>query len=96
MKRTLLSLLVMAATAHVGAQGVTDAMIANDATTPDDVLSWGLGTQGQRHSALNNINANTVEESGSGLVDVFRRRKTARPGVAAAGARRQDVRYRFV
>lgn len=60
MKRTLLSLLVMAATAHVGAQGVTDAMIANDANTPDDVLSWGMGTQGQRHSDLNQINAKTV------------------------------------
>ena len=60
MKRTLLSLLVMAATAHVGAQGVTDAMIANDANTPDDVLSWGMGTQGQRHSSLDQINAKTI------------------------------------
>ncbi len=60
MKRTLLSLLVMAATAHVGAQGVTDAMIANDASTPDDVLSWGMGTQGQRHSSLTGINANNI------------------------------------
>ena len=60
MKRTLLSLLVMAATAHVGAQGVTDAMIANDANTPDDVLSWGMGTQGQRHSGLNQVNAKTI------------------------------------
>jgi alcohol dehydrogenase (cytochrome c) len=59
-KRTLLSLLVMAATAHVGAQGVTDAMIANDANTPDDVLSWGMGTQGQRHSSLDQINAKTI------------------------------------
>ena len=60
MKRTLLSLLVMAATAHVGAQGVTDAMIANDANTPDDVLSWGMGTQGQRHSSLDQVNAKTI------------------------------------
>lgn len=60
MKRTLLSLLVMAATAQVGAQGVTDAMIANDAATPDNVLSWGLGTQGQRHSSLNGVNAKTI------------------------------------
>jgi len=59
-KRTLLSLLVMAATAHVGAQGVTDAMIANDAATPENVLSWGMGTQGQRHSSLNDINAKSV------------------------------------
>ena len=60
MKRTLLSLLVMAASAHVGAQGVTDAMIVNDASTPNDVLSWGLGPQGQRHSTLNGINAKTI------------------------------------
>ncbi len=59
MKRTLLSLLVMAATAHVGAQ-VTDAMIADDAATPDNVLSWGLGTQGQRHSSLTGITANNI------------------------------------
>lgn len=55
MKRCLLSLMIMAATAHVAAQGVTDAMIANDAATPDNVLSWGLGTQGQRHSPLTGI-----------------------------------------
>jgi alcohol dehydrogenase (cytochrome c) len=61
-KRTLLSLLVMAATAHVSAQGVTDAMIANDAATPDNVLSWGLGTQGQRHSTLTGINAKNINK----------------------------------
>ena len=62
MKRTLLSLLMLAATAHVSAQGVTDAMIANDANTPDNVLSWGMGTQGQRHSSLNNINAKSINK----------------------------------
>ncbi|MBA4261619.1 MAG: PQQ-dependent dehydrogenase, methanol/ethanol family [Comamonadaceae bacterium] len=51
----------MAATAHVGAQGVTDAMIANDAATPDNVLSWGLGTQGQRHSSLTGITARNID-----------------------------------
>ena len=61
MKRTLLSLLVMAASAHVGAQGVTDTMIVNDASTPNDVVSWGIGPQGQRHSPLNGINAKTVK-----------------------------------
>ncbi len=60
MKRTLLSLLVMAATAQVGAQGVTDAMIVNDASTPNDVLSWGIGPQGQRHSTLTGINAKNI------------------------------------
>ena len=62
MKRSLLSLMIMAATAHVAAQGVTDAMIANDAATPDNVLSWGLGTQGQRHSPLTGINEKTISK----------------------------------
>lgn len=59
MKRTLLSILIMAATAHVGAQ-VTDAMIANDANSTEDVLSWGMGTQGQRHSNLTDVNAKSI------------------------------------
>ena len=59
MKRKLISILVMAATAHVGAQ-VTDAMIANDANSSEDVLSWGMGTQGQRHSNLTDVNAKSV------------------------------------
>ena len=60
MKRTLLSLLVMAATAQVGAQGVTDAMIVNDAKTPNDVLSWGIGPEGQRHSPLMGVTAKNI------------------------------------
>jgi alcohol dehydrogenase (cytochrome c) len=52
----------MAATAHVGAQGVTDAMIANDAATPENVVSWGLGTQGQRHSPLTGVNAKNINK----------------------------------
>ena len=60
MTRTLLSLAVLLACAQAGAQ-VTDAMIANDAATPEDVLSWGMGTQGQRHSPLTDINAKTVK-----------------------------------
>jgi alcohol dehydrogenase (cytochrome c) len=58
-KRQLLSILVMAATAHAGAQ-VTDAMITNDAASTNDVLSWGMGTQGQRHSPLSDINPKTI------------------------------------
>ncbi|MEO5661251.1 MAG: PQQ-dependent methanol/ethanol family dehydrogenase [Polaromonas sp.] len=49
----------MAATAHVGAQ-VTDAMISSDATNPKSVLSWGIGTQGQRHSPLTAVNPKTI------------------------------------
>lgn len=59
MKRTLISILVMAATAHVGAQ-VTTEMINSDASTTNDVLSSGLGTQGQRHSSLSDINAKSI------------------------------------
>lgn len=62
MKRTLLSLMILAATAHVGAQGVTDAMIADDAKTADNVLSWGLGTQGQRHSTLTGITEKNINK----------------------------------
>jgi alcohol dehydrogenase (cytochrome c) len=58
-KRTLISLLVTLAAAQAGAQ-VTDAMISQDAQTTNDVLSWGMGTQGQRHSTLTEINTSTV------------------------------------
>ena len=61
MKRKLLSLLIMAATAHVSAQ-VTDGMIAKDASDTDSVLSWGMGTQGQRFSPLTTINTKNVSK----------------------------------
>ena len=51
---------MMAATAHVSAQ-VTDAMIANDAADNSSVLSWGMGTQGQRYSSLDAVNTKTVK-----------------------------------
>jgi alcohol dehydrogenase (cytochrome c) len=41
---------------------VTDAMIADDANTPDNVLSWGMGTQGQRHSSLTGVNAGNINK----------------------------------
>lgn len=59
MKRKLLSLLIMAATAHGYAQ-VTDSMITNDAAETASVLSWGMGTQGQRFSPLTTINTKNV------------------------------------
>jgi len=34
---------------------VTDSMIVNDARTGGDVLSWGLGTEGQRYSLLKQV-----------------------------------------
>jgi alcohol dehydrogenase (cytochrome c) len=39
---------------------VTDQMIADDAKTPGDVLSYGLGTQGQRYSPLKQLNTSNV------------------------------------
>lgn len=44
------------------AAGVTDAMIDNDAKSTGDVLSWGMGTQGQRYSTLNQINTSNVSK----------------------------------
>jgi len=60
-KRKLLSLLIIAATAHVSAQ-VTDGMIAKDAADTESVLSWGMGTQGQRYSTLSTINTKNVSK----------------------------------
>jgi alcohol dehydrogenase (cytochrome c) len=45
----------------MGAKGpVTDADILNDAATTGDVLSWGMGTRGQRYSPLTQVNTKTV------------------------------------
>jgi alcohol dehydrogenase (cytochrome c) len=65
MKRKLLAsamgiALIMATSAF--AAGVTDAMIEADAKTGNDVLSWGMGQQGQRFSTLTQINTNTVSK----------------------------------
>lgn len=66
MKRKWLATLVVMACAQLGVQhalaaGVTDAMIENDAASTGDVLSYGLGTQGQRHSPLTSINPDTIK-----------------------------------
>jgi len=42
--------------------GVTDKDIMNDAATPGDVVSFGMGTQGQRFSTLDQINRDTVKD----------------------------------
>jgi alcohol dehydrogenase (cytochrome c) len=42
------------------AAGVTDAMIENDAKSTNDVLSWGMGQQGQRFSPLTKVNTGNV------------------------------------
>ncbi|MFG6447052.1 PQQ-dependent methanol/ethanol family dehydrogenase [Roseateles sp. BYS180W] len=50
--------MLLAAT-QAGAQVSAD-MIHRDANTPEDVLSWGMGPQGQRYSPLNDINRKTL------------------------------------
>ncbi|MEJ2593185.1 MAG: PQQ-dependent dehydrogenase, methanol/ethanol family, partial [Candidatus Thiodiazotropha sp.] len=42
--------------------GVTDKDIANDAATTDDVLTWGIGLQGQRYSPLKQVNTDNVSK----------------------------------
>ena len=67
-KRTLIAVTVatlVAATGMVGsayAAGVTDEDIVNDATTTGDVVSFGMGTQAQRFSPLEQINLETVKD----------------------------------
>jgi alcohol dehydrogenase (cytochrome c) len=41
--------------------GVTDKDIENDAKTPGDVVSWGMGLNGQRYSPLDKINTGNVK-----------------------------------
>ncbi len=53
------SLAVLPATAAFAA-GVSDKDIVNDAATTGDVVSYGLGTQGQRYSTLTTINDKNV------------------------------------
>ena len=61
MRIKLLSLLVGLGCAAMGAQAVvTDQMIENDAKSTGDVLSWGIGQQGQRYSPLKSINTGNV------------------------------------
>jgi alcohol dehydrogenase (cytochrome c) len=65
MKRTLMSLLVGSAMFSLAAGSamatVTDKDIENDAKTTGDVLSWGIGTQGQRYVPLAKINPSTIK-----------------------------------
>lgn len=61
MKLRLVSTLLAAALGSMSAHAlVNDKMIADDAKTSGDVLSWGLGTQGQRYSPLKSINTKNV------------------------------------
>jgi alcohol dehydrogenase (cytochrome c) len=52
----------MAAGAAQAAGGPTDQDILKDAETPGDILTYGMGTQGQRHSTLTAVNTDTVKK----------------------------------
>ena len=53
MRMKMLSVLVTLGLAAMSAQAVvTDKMIESDAKSTGDVLSWGVGTEGQRYSPL--------------------------------------------
>ena len=64
MNKKLLGTLILTALSGalpaIAATGVTESMIANDAKSGNDVLSNGMGTQGQRYSPLTQINTKTV------------------------------------
>jgi alcohol dehydrogenase (cytochrome c) len=66
MKIKLLSALVLlglnAGAAHAATPPVTDQMIQDDAKTGNDVLSFGLGTQGQRYSPLKQITPSNISK----------------------------------
>ncbi|MDP3288308.1 MAG: PQQ-binding-like beta-propeller repeat protein, partial [Methyloversatilis sp.] len=63
MKRTAIAALVLTAFAHstLAHAGVTDADIVNDAKTTGNVLSWGMGTEGQRFSPLKQITTKNIK-----------------------------------
>ena len=52
----------MASGAAQAAGGPTDQDILKDAETPGDILTYGMGTQGQRHSTLKAVNPDTVKK----------------------------------
>jgi len=56
----MIGLGLAAMAAQAGAAGVTDKMIESDAKSTGDILSWGMGTEGQRYSPLKQVNAATI------------------------------------
>jgi alcohol dehydrogenase (cytochrome c) len=61
MRMKLLTVLVTLGLGSMSAHsGVTDQMIEDDAKTGGDILSWGLGTQGQRYSPLKQVTTGNV------------------------------------
>ena len=63
MKKSIIAALIGASFALSGSvhAGVTAAEIENDAKSTGDVLSWGMGTEGQRYSTLSKINTQNIK-----------------------------------
>ena len=63
LKTTLASTLAFALSGSFGLAnaGVTDEDILNDQQTPGDIVSYGMGPRGQRYSALDQVNTETVK-----------------------------------
>jgi alcohol dehydrogenase (cytochrome c) len=59
-KKIIGALIGLASASLAQAADVTNAMLANTAKTPNGVLSFGMGTEGQRYSPLTQINTKTV------------------------------------
>ncbi|MCH4562464.1 PQQ-dependent methanol/ethanol family dehydrogenase [Halomonas sp. EGI 63088] len=58
-KQFVVSALALAVSS--GAYAVTDEDILNDHTTADDVVSYGMGLQGQRYSTIDTLNTDNVK-----------------------------------
>ncbi|SDX32503.1 PQQ-dependent methanol/ethanol family dehydrogenase [Marinobacter mobilis] len=55
------SVSALALAVSLGAHAVTDEDIMNDHTTTDDVVSYGMGLQGQRYSPMTTLNSSNVQ-----------------------------------
>lgn len=60
--RALIGMVLTASATAAVAASVTDAMIANDQNTPNDVLTVGMGYSGQRFSSSTKINSDNVDD----------------------------------
>jgi alcohol dehydrogenase (cytochrome c) len=58
---SLAGVLALGAVNAHAASGVTDEMILKDAVTTNDVVSYGMGSQGQRYSPLDTLNTETIK-----------------------------------
>ena len=59
--KLLATLMAIGLAANTAQAVVTQQMIDNDATDTKEVLSWGLGSQGQRFSPLKQVNPQSIK-----------------------------------